>query len=448
MRNQRLVEDQPSTDQQRRAFRLRHVLLIGIIVWGLVWAVPRARATLELHDRATAFADYALCLVGPTGPDIVRTRPQEFISLVRRRVVAALPQDVPLSSCFKLAERLGVSYETLKLHQVRAADIAEYHNDPTQRARYSLEQFELPEQALRDLTEAAWPFARQGYAALMVPSTHAKQAAHPAGAPPFGWGTGLPASAGSYHSAAAFGDTWVVALGSGAHRRVLWSANRGVDWRPGGERMAGELLDRCAADNDGRGFSLSKLNDGQRVVVSHGPGAPPQVAILAPPGSRLSGVSCDASALVATLVGPDRGGFRDLTVRLCPFRAACRDLPLPAMAGAAIYYPADVARMSGDIVLSRSVGGITRVTTSRDDGNSWSPWIVVYDATGEDERGSAPFRLLGVGDALLLYSGAREHTPYPLLISDDHGASFHAPARVQTASAPGSPVAQVDRLSN
>src|SRR6188768_1365501 len=176
MRNQRLVEDQHSTDQQRRAFRLRHVLLIGIIVWGLVWAVPRARATLELHDRATAFADYALCLVGPTGPDIVRTRPQEFISLVRRRVVAALPQDVPLSSCFKLAERLGVSYETLKLHQVRAADIAEYHNDPTQRARYSLEQFELPEQALRDLTEAAWPFARQGYAALMVPSTHAKQA--------------------------------------------------------------------------------------------------------------------------------------------------------------------------------------------------------------------------------------------------------------------------------
>jgi len=368
--------------------------------------------------------------------------------LVRRRVVAALPEDVPLASCFKLAERLGVSYSTLKLHQVRAADIAEYHNDPTNRARYSLTQFELPERALLDLTEAAWPFARNGYTALMVPSTHAKHAAHPAGAPAFGWGSGLPASAGSYHSAAAFGDTWVASIGSGAHRRVLLSANRGVDWRPGGERMASELLDRCVADEDGRGFSLSKLNDGQRVVVSHGPGAPPQIAVLAPQGSRLGGVSCDESALVATVVGADRGGFRNLTVRLCPFREACRDLPMPAMAGAAIYYPADVARMNGDTVLSRSVGGITRVTTSRDELRSWSPCIVVYDATETGQRIAAPFLLLGVGDALLLYTGARDMSPYPVLVSDDHGASFHAPFAAQSVTAPRSAVARVDQLSH
>lgn len=448
MRNQRLVDAAPSTNQRQRVFRLRHVLLIGIIVWGGLWLVPRARATLTLHDRATAFADYALCLVGQTGPDVVRRRPLDLLPLIRRRVIAALPEDVPLASCFKLAERLGVSYSTLKLHQVRAADIAEYHNDPTSRARYSLTQFELPEQSLRDLAEAAWPFVRQGYAELMVATSHAKHAAHPAGAPPPGWGSGLPASAGSYHSAAAFGDTWVVSIGSGAHRQVLWSANRGIDWRPGGERMASELLDRCMADEDGRGFSLSKLNDGQRVVVSHGPGAPPQVALLAPKGSRLGGVSCDHSALTATLVGPDRGGFRDLVVRLCPFREACRDLPLPAMAGAALYYPADVARMNGDTVLSRSVGGITRVTTSRDDGKTWSPWIVVYDGAEQGQSIAAPFRLLAVGDALLLYSGARQPSPYPLLVSDDHGASFHAPIDVKSGVTPGTAVAQMEGSSD
>jgi hypothetical protein len=63
----------------------------------------RARARREDHDfvaasgakprfgldAPTAFADYALCMVGPTGPSLLRDNPVEFRSLGRRRLASA-----------------------------------------------------------------------------------------------------------------------------------------------------------------------------------------------------------------------------------------------------------------------------------------------------------------------------------------------------------------------
>lgn len=432
MRAKPVVRGKTPPTEPIYSFRLRHLLAVSCIFGALVWVWPRAQATLTLHNKAVALADYALCLVGPTGIELVKKDPDALLALVRRRILAAMPKDRPIAACFNLAEKLAVEHATLRLHQARAAEIAEYRNDPRAPGRYSLREFRLPLANLDKLSERAWPFIRNGYVHLMQPSSHAKEAAHPAAPPAYAYGSGLPAGRRLYRSTAAYGDTWLAALGSGANRAVLVSKNGGLDWTRGGDRLASDLLDRCVVDDDGRGFTLSRLNDGERIVVSQGPSAPPQVAVLSPSNKRIAGISCDTSGLLAALVEQTKDGLFEMTIRSCPFRQPCSDLKLPDMGDARLYYPADVVRLGGDIILSRVVGGITRTTSSRDEGRSWTPWVVVYDenTTGAER---APFKLLPVGDSVLLYGSAANGQRYPVLVSTDHGASFHAPVSASIA---------------
>ncbi len=437
MRAQPIAEDPSAAVAPSPPFRLRHLLAFLIVGSCLGWVWPRAEATLQLHNRAAALADYALCMVGPTGVDLVVGDPGAFMKLVRRRVVSAAPEDKPLVRCASLADKLELDHTTLNLHQARAADIAEYENDPSKTGRLSLAQYRLPQGELEQLAEEAWPFVRSGYAQLMQASSHTKEAAHPVEPPSFAWGSGLPAGRPLYRSTAAYGDTWVAALGSGANRSIVVSTNGGIDWTNGGRRLASDLLERCVVDEEGRGFTLSRLNSGERIVVSQGPGAPPQVAVLGSKKSRVAGISCDDSALVAALVAEKERGLHRVTLRFCPFRRPCRDLELPELAGAALYYPADIARVGGDIVLSRSVRGITRVTSSRDEGRSWTPWVVVYDSVVSLEpAATAPHKLLVVGDSLLLYGSPDSRGRYPLLLSTNHGASFHSPVASRVEESP------------
>lgn len=403
---------------------------MGLTLFGVMaaWIWPRGHAAFRLHNLAVIHADYALCMVGPTGPDLLRSDSAGFIEHVRRRLVSVMPSEQPFLRCQSFVERMGVDHATFRLHGAEAGEFVEYHNAPGTVGRYTLNTFQLASASLDELAEQAWPFVRGGPGRLMKPSSHAKEAPHVTvpGAP--GRGTGLPATRSLYRSSAAYGDTAVVALGSGANAQILMSKNRGVDWTSGGRHLASEIQDRCVADDEGRAFTLSRMNDGRRIVVSQGPEAPPQVAALAPAEEEIAGISCDRTALVAALVLPkDSTERRPLRLRLCPYRQPCRDLNLPETGRDALYYPADVARVGGDTIVARTSGGITRVSSSRDDGRSWLPWIVAFDraSTGGDQ--AAPFLLLAVGDEVLLYSGARAGGSYPLLISDDHGASFHAP---------------------
>jgi hypothetical protein len=170
------------------------------------------------------------------------------------------------------------------------------------------------------------------------------------------------------------------------------------------------------------------MNDGRRIVVSEGPSAAPQVATLGTAEEEVAGVSCDESALVAAIVLPkDATGHHPVSLRVCPFRRPCREMPAPDTGTDRLYYPVDIARVGGDTVLARTAGGITRVSSTRDDGRSWLPWTVAYDFDQEPAGQPAPFRLLVAADRVLLYSGSKGGEKYPLLISEDHGASFRAP---------------------
>jgi hypothetical protein len=427
-------------DVPRLPFRLRHVLAVTLFGVMAAWTWPRGNAAWRLHNLAVLHADYALCMVGPTGPDLLRADSGRFIELVRRRLVSVMPSEKPFARCQAFVERMEVDHATFRLHGAEAGEFTEYHNTPGGAGRYTLASLEVDSASLEALSAKAWPFIRGNSGRLMKPSSHAKEAPHVRVPEAPGLGTGLPATRSLYRSSAAFGDAAVVALGSGANARVLMSKNRGIDWAPGGRHLASEIQDRCVADDEGRAFTLSRMNDGRRIVVSQGPDGPPEVSALAPAEEEIAGISCDRTALVAALVLPkDASGRRPLRLRLCPYREACRDLGLPDTGRDRLYYPADIARLGGDTIVARTSGGITRVSSSRDDGRTWLPWTVAFDRASTGGDLAAPFLLLVVGDDVLLYSGARAGGSYPLLVSDDHGASFHAPERHPNGEQPESP---------
>ena len=85
------------------------------------------------------------------------------------------------------------------------------------------------------------------------------------------------------------------------------------------------------------------------------------------------------------------------------------------------------AEEAGTTIVAMAMGRIVRVTSSRDGGASWTPFSVAYDA-GEDAPPGArlPTDLLALGRRVLLYAPpGRVGETYPLLYSDDQGASWH-----------------------
>src|SRR5688572_19086737 len=86
--------------------RLRFVLLLGLLGLAMWQLYPRLQAAFRLHDVTVATADYGLCMVGPTGPTLIRDRPRDFERLVRRRLVASESSDRPFQRCAKLARKV------------------------------------------------------------------------------------------------------------------------------------------------------------------------------------------------------------------------------------------------------------------------------------------------------------------------------------------------------
>ena len=58
--------------------RLRFVLILALVAWGLWSAYPRMQSAFRLHDLTVATADYGLCMVGPTGPTLIRDRDSDY----------------------------------------------------------------------------------------------------------------------------------------------------------------------------------------------------------------------------------------------------------------------------------------------------------------------------------------------------------------------------------
>ncbi|MFZ5894290.1 MAG: hypothetical protein ACOY0T_24730 [Myxococcota bacterium] len=370
-------------------------------------------------------------MVGPTGPETIRDDAEAFRRLVRRRLVSAAPEEAPFARCARTAGEVSKSPEVERAHAAKAQSFVEYGLDPTGSARTTLAALRVDGNLLIERARAAWPFVRGNPAKLVRPSLGAREAVHPVPPPGAGVGRGLPAPRGLPKNTWRSGDSLWVSLGNNAGQTSYVSSDGGLSFRatrgaPGADERSG----RCVGKDVSKGFALSSDPDGSLLVSAFVDErtSEPQAAVRGE--HHLFAVACDEDALV---VAARSDGSRAATLMLCRMGRTCVPLPLPAVAP---FSPLtsesfDVARVAGATVLAVETRGIVRVVSTRDDGGSWTPPSVAFDAS---EPGTVradvgvPTRLVAFGSRLFLYGAAQKSSQsYALLVSDDQGASFRAP---------------------
>jgi hypothetical protein len=404
--------------------RLRYVVLLALVAGAGLWCFPRLAAAFKLQGLATALGDYGSCMVGPTGPGLLRANQgDEFAKLVRRRLLAAGPNEAPFAKCAPFAKTLTGSDESERAHRAAAATFTEY--GVSARPEQSIAGLAVTARPVVDLAHQSWPFVR-GYAALVRPSRSGVEAAHPLAPPTPAAGRGLPAARAFYRGTKRVAGTLVLAHGTGANLNVYKSRDGGASWAIAPDSGVEDISERCATGVNGRGFQIVNAGDGSGLLVrSVASDAAPVSARLGDDADSLLAVDCDASTLVAAL-RPERSAQKNLIG--CKFGGACAPIPFPRPGGQGVEVPYefDVARVQGTTVIAIEMAGIVRVASSRDDGRTWTPSTVVYDSSEYPlPRSAMPHRLLRIGRRLFLHgTSTRAQPTYGLLYSDDAGASF------------------------
>ncbi len=420
----------------RPPVRIRTLLAVALLVGGGCWAYPRALAAWQLHNSASTLANYGLCMAGPTGPSLLRDNPGEFRRLVRRRLVAARADERPFQRCAKEARELTGSADIERAHQAMAWSFVEYGgaaaDQPGAPGTFDLADLRVTTRPVAELAKRAWPFAH-GYTELVKPSLSAYEAVHPVELPRPGVGRGLPAWRALYRTARRTRSGLLLAVGRAANLSVYRSNDEGLDWKPAPVRSSGvaEFAGRCSEQGSEHSFSFGLSDDSSHsTVTSFGPDGAPETVDIAPSKQTLFAAACDDKAAVVAVKAQNS---RQVGLMVCPYRDACRPLPLPRFhgVGALPRFPLDIARVGGTTVLAVTMHGIVRVASTRDDGRSWTPFTVAYDDAahpGLRAQVKVPGRLLAIGQLVLLYGGSPQPSwTYSVLVSDDAGAAWRTP---------------------
>jgi hypothetical protein len=423
----------PPVALPRPPIRLRLVLALVLVASATMWLFPRAEAGWKLHALAVTFANYAQCMVGPTGPSLLRGNSEEFQRLVRRRLVSSPAGDRPFAKCAKDAGSITGSPESERAHQAQASEFQEYGLSGARGSALGLSQIRITTLPLGELSERAWPFVREGYTRLLKPSLGASEAPHPVALPKPAVGRGLPSWRTHYRAVRRIRDEWWVAMGQGAHLSVHRSQD-GITFRsaPARSTVVDAFAERCPAGESGKSFRVGLSADGNMLSVSSlEPDGPTLASDLAPASLSVAAAACDERALVAALEGERAPG--PAVLKLCPFAGRCGQMPMPRLSGVELpaHIPIDLARVRGTTLVAITTGEVVRVASSRDDGRTWTPFSVAFDQAEYPELRvdvRLPGRLLTLGERVILYGGAaKSQLTYPVLVSDDHGASFRTP---------------------
>ncbi|HTQ02897.1 MAG TPA: hypothetical protein VMI54_03530, partial [Polyangiaceae bacterium] len=320
--------------------RLRFVLLFTLAAGAVAWLYPRLDAAWKVHTLATALADYGACMVGPTGPALLRDRElADFRVLVRRRLVTSPAADAPFDRCAPFARAITEDAAVEAAHRASAFTFAEYGGNA--RPTHALAELAVTPEPLIRQARRAWPFVR-GYAALVKPSLGVKEAPHPVAPATPALGRGLTPARAYYRVARVTPDGIVFARGAGANLEVWKSNDGGASFKPAPDALARDFAERCPTGGDGRSFVLR--GDGEATsVVSVGPNGDVSAASLARSGENVLAVACDERALVAAL-RPEHAARA--TLAQCSFAGPCAALPAPNVGRAdlGLDYPLDLAR--------------------------------------------------------------------------------------------------------
>jgi hypothetical protein len=388
---------------------------------GVTWLYPRADAAWKLNGLAVALADYGSCMAGPTGAALLRSRQlDEFQKLVRRRLVTAPAAETPFARCAELAGKLGGGTRAEAAHRAPAFAFGEYGGNPS--PQHTLAELGVSPDAVAAEAHRAWPIIR-GYATLVKPSLGAFEALHPVAPPEPAGGRGLPSGRAYYRTVRVERDGALLAFGAGANAGVYRTTDGGVTFAPVARGLAVSFAERCPAGPDGRAFVVQGDGDGT-LVVSLVPGGQPSSARLTREPDEIAALACDEKVLVAAVRAH---GSRRAVLRRCALQAGCEAMPEPSLgvAGVGLDFPLDLARVGGTTVMALGMGNVVRVVSARD-GAGWTPASVAYDGDAYGlPAAKRPTRLLTIGRRVLLHgSAARANETYPLLYSDDQGASF------------------------
>lgn len=422
-------------DAERTRFvspvRLRYLMLLAFLGLSVQTLVPRALAYWQLHGAATELADYALCMVGPTGPTVLRDRPSEFWRLVRRRLLASPPEARPFAACAPVVEASTEDEARRRAHHAKAQDFREYAAfRATSNPSLSLGDLTVTTARVEALARAASIFMQTPYAELVRPSRNARAVPHPVELPTPTEGRGLPSAGVGHARVRPLNGGYLLVAGSGANRSAYRSRDGGMSWSAVDvdSPQVGATRGECSVGQSPSSFKLA-VSDDQLRVESWLDAELETSFPLASAESRLLAFSCDNAAALAIVheEGESRPAFR-----ICPHRGRCRDLPLPLdlrddPRSEAVL---SVARARGVAVLSVAYQGVVRIFSSRNDGETWTPAVVAYDREEHQAHGrerATPTQLLALDARVLLYAGAdRAGASYPVLASDDFGASWQA----------------------
>lgn len=409
---------------RRRALRLRHLLAGLICALSATWGLPRARAAWRLHDTAVLFADYGLCMAGPTGAVELRDQPSEFWRLVRRRLVASPAGERVFANCAPLAQRLTASSQVAKMHQVSAREFAEWG---AKGSKFHLGQLQQALPDLSTLSQSAWPFLRSGVAVLVKPSLGAKEAMHPVQSARPSTIQGLQLYGKTLRSRRVSERGWYVVTSDGRTTRAVRSRDRGRKWTttsPWQSALEG-TNDRCSSDGSERAFALEARRSGSTpTVVYYSHESQSGQSVLGGQNSQIVSFACDETAAVA-VTRSDNGEWG---IWLCVANETCKTMPSPPIFAELPADGFDVGRLRGATVIAVSQGPIVRVVSTRDDGRSYTPFAVALDHDDNLETEPVaylPAQLLPIAGNLILAQEKRAGDAVSVaLVSSDYGASW------------------------
>jgi hypothetical protein len=366
----------------RLPVRLRVVLAVLLVGLGVRWFIPRASAYWQLHDAATALSDYAVCMVGSTGPHLLWERPVDFWRLARRRLISSPPDARPFATCAPAPAVFPDAAPLKHAYQAKAADFVEYQTTHSSAAQLTLEALKVSTTKFAALVEDSWPLLSKNPRELLRPSLRARSAPVSLDLPAPALGRGLPAADLGYSAVKPLEDGFLLATGRDANLAAYWSRDGGLTWsQTNPEHLEHDLrLGSCALAGSSTSFQLSASGDLLQLESWQHDQRVSSVP-LAPAERRLLAFSCDAQAAVA--IFSDEARREAATFRLCPAFGHCRDLAVPAaLTGAtASTLGLSAARVRGATILAAMHGGIVRVFSSRDDGRTWTPPVVAHDAS-------------------------------------------------------------------
>ncbi|MGC4066558.1 MAG: hypothetical protein QM784_18365 [Polyangiaceae bacterium] len=412
-------------------FRLRTalgVLLAVAVVWGMA---PRASAAYRVNRLVSKVADYGLCMAGPTGALAVAEDPSRFRALVRRRLLAASPEEAPFAPCAELAGAFEGGTAVQDAHRAKAAAYLEWGGGGS----HNLNEIYRVLPVLEPMVHEGYPFVRKSLRELLVPTPGAREAVHPSDLPVPARVQGLRVSDAVVRSALDVGRGKILMLSNGREPWALRTRDQGRSWvATSAWQVAVErYVNRCASAPTGPRYGVLPVVGGGRAAITIEPGElePSRREVLRP-GENVAALSCDESGVTALVRNRARG---ERILSCDATRGDCSEIRLPAD----LAFPGtklDIARIGRATVVAMTSGGVLRITTTRDSGASFTPPTLVFDA----KDGAVPAlnngfvaTLVPLGNALLLHlrpigNGRIENSGVDgyALRSEDLGASFRS----------------------